>query len=145
MKYKYHSETKDETAWIESPDGGEVGDLMDITDELNKRLDEIQRYRNALSKIVAADESPQGTVFARIATMALREKTKYKWEKGKSNDDFEQCDKAVIVALSLAGQLRCKICEFEEGWGKPRCGDCGFIFDANAIGEARASQNSTPQ
>lgn len=23
----------------------------------------------------------------------------------------------------------CKICEFEEGWGKPFCGACGQIFD----------------
>ena len=37
-KYKYHSATKHETAWIESPNGGEVGDLMDITEELNLLL-----------------------------------------------------------------------------------------------------------
>lgn len=39
MKYKYHSAKGSETAWIESPKGGEVGDLLDIACELNDLLD----------------------------------------------------------------------------------------------------------
>jgi hypothetical protein len=27
----------------------------------------------------------------------------------------------------------CKLCEFEEGWGKPFCQACGTIFDAVPI------------
>ncbi len=34
-RYKYHSAKGSEAAWIESPRGGEVGDLMEITEELN--------------------------------------------------------------------------------------------------------------
>ena len=35
-KYKYHSAKKNKSAWIESPNGGGFGDLMDATEELNR-------------------------------------------------------------------------------------------------------------
>jgi hypothetical protein len=37
-RYIYHSAKGSEPAWIESPDGGEVGDMLDITCELNDLL-----------------------------------------------------------------------------------------------------------
>jgi hypothetical protein len=38
MTYKYHSAKNGEPAWIESPKGGEIGDLYDIACELNTLL-----------------------------------------------------------------------------------------------------------
>jgi hypothetical protein len=39
----------------------------------------------------------------------------------------------------------CKICEFEEGWGKPFCESCGKIFLPNAGAMARGLAAQEPE
>jgi hypothetical protein len=95
MKYKYHSETKDETAWIESPNGGEVGDLMDITEELNLL------QRKWIEKCMEADTLRQHLKTAQDVIDGKTSRNR-KWGNRVGAHDFDQCEKMVSVSKSMA-------------------------------------------
>lgn len=46
----------------------------------------------------------------------------------KPIEERDPCAQKVMEAFDKQSN-ECRLCEFEEGWGKPFCGACGNIFD----------------
>lgn len=71
-----------------------------------------------------------------IARRRLREET-----RAKRRLRIKRLVFGYLAKLGLRGgsnhQPICKICEFEEGWGKPFCGVCGKFFQQDQIADVK--------
>jgi len=90
--------------------------------------------------VFGKDEIETYLLLNAIANRRLREETRAKRRLRMKRLVF-----GYLAKLGLRGgsnhQPICKICEFEEGWGKPFCGVCGKVFQQDQIADVKGGSH----